>query len=164
MNQEVITQRATNKMHMNLSTLKLGLIFFWAFWLNLTFLTNAFDGMKVLKVLPEEWKFASGNHAAIARATSAYSVPAWVNGLLFLGTTLWEGLASFLFWISFLSFLRSGFADLSHANTAFAFSLALWAVMILADEVFKVYRLVRTHMLIFVCQGITLLIIYALPG
>ncbi len=153
-----------SSMPIGLVTLKLGLIFFWASWLTLTVLTNVFDGLKVLKVLPEEWKFSSGNYAAIARATSAYSVPAWVNGLLFMGATLWEGLVSFLFWISFLSYLGSGFTDLSHANTAFGFSLALWAAMILADEIFKAYRLVRTHMLIFVCQGITLLIIYVLPG
>jgi hypothetical protein len=151
-------------MQVSLSILKLGLMFFWASWLTLTFVTNFFDGLKVLKVLPEEWKFASGNYAAIARATSSYSVPDWLNGLLFVGSTLWEGLAGFLFWISFLSYLRSGFTNLSHTNTAFTFSLALWAAMILADEIFKAYRLVRTHMLIFVCQGITLLIIYALPG
>jgi hypothetical protein len=144
--------------------IKLGLIFFWASWLTLTFITNVLDALKVLKVLPEEWKFASGNYAAIARATSSYSFPGWLNGLLFGGTTLWEGLASFLFWVSFLSYLRSGFTDLSWANTAFAVSLALWGAMILADEIFKAYRLVRTHMLIFACQAITLLIIYALPG
>lgn len=151
-------------MQVNLSILKLGLIVFWASWLTLTSVTNVFDGLKVLKMLPEKWKFASGNYAAIARATSSYSFPAWLNGLLFMGATLWEGLASFLFWISFLGYLRSGFTDLSHANTAFAFSLALWAAMILADEIFKAYRLVRTHMIIFACQGITLLIINALPG
>lgn len=151
-------------MQVDLSILKLGLIFFWASWLTLTFVTNVLDGLKVLKMLPEEWKFASGNYAAIARATSSYSFPDWLNGLLFMGATLWEGLASSLFWVSFLVYLRSGFTDLSHATTAFAFSLALWAAMILADEIFKAYRLVRTHMIIFACQGITLLLIYALPG
>jgi hypothetical protein len=150
-------------MQVDPSILKLGLIFFWASWLTLTFVTNVFDGMKVLKLLSEEWKFASGNYAAIARATSTYSFPDWLNSLLFLGATLWEGLASLLFWISFLGNLRPGFTDLSSINAAYGFSLALWAAMILADEIFKAYRLVRTHMLIFVCQGITLLIIYALP-
>jgi hypothetical protein len=151
-------------MQLDPSILKLGLILFWASWLSLTFVTNVFDGLKILKVLPEEWKFASGNYMAIARATSSYSFPDWLNFLLFLGATLWEGLAACLFWFSFISYLRSGFGDLSRANMAFGFSLALWATMILADEIFKAYRLVRTHMIIFACQGITLLIIYALPG
>ncbi len=37
--------------------IKIGLVFFWSLWLTIVFLTNLFEGLQYLRVLPEGWKF-----------------------------------------------------------------------------------------------------------
>ena len=150
-------------MQIDLPTLKLGLIFFWALWLSLVFLSNSLDGLKALGVLPQGWRFSSKNYGAVVKATSIYSAPEWLAGLLFLGVTAWEGLSGALFWRAFQSGLKSGMAARPEVSTAFAVSLGLWAAMILADEIFRTYDLARTHLLIFAAQIVSLLAIYLLP-
>jgi hypothetical protein len=151
-------------MQIDLVTLKLGLLFFWAAWLSLVFLSNSLDGLKALGVLPQSWRFSSKNYKAVVKATSIYSSPKWLAGLLFLGVTAWEGLSCALFWRSFQSGLKSGIAARPEVSTAFMISLGLWAAMILADEIFRTYDLAHTHLLIFVAQIVSLLAIYLLPS
>ncbi|MCL4304164.1 MAG: hypothetical protein KJ077_51250 [Anaerolineae bacterium] len=147
-----------------LTTLKLGLLFFWAAWFSLVFLTNLCAGLKALGVLPEPWRFASKNYQAIRDATESYAAPGWLPGLLFAGVILWQGLAVFLFWQAALHSLQSGMLDLDAATPAFAISLGLWAAFMLADEIFKVYDGESTHLLIFLVQLVTLVSLYILPA
>ena len=150
-------------MQIDLPTLKLGLIVFWALWLSLVFLSNSLDGLKALGLLPQRWRFSSKNYGAVVKATSIYSAPEWLAGLLFLGVTAWQGLSGALFWRAFGSSLKSGVLGRPEVSTAFAISLGLWAAMILADEIFRTYDLARTHLLIFVAQVVSLLAMYLLP-
>ena len=84
-------------MDLNLVTLKLGLVSFWGLWLLIVFLTNLFEGLKLLRIVPPYWKFASQNFQAVAQATGAYHAPPWVPQLLFLGVLLWQFVALMLF-------------------------------------------------------------------
>src|SRR3954470_6838379 len=77
--------------------LKRILLGFWAAWLTVVLATNAADAAKALGLLGEGWALASGNYRLVAEATSRYGMPAWVNGLLFLGVLLWQGVAAVLF-------------------------------------------------------------------
>jgi hypothetical protein len=149
-------------MQIDLATLKLGLLFFWGLWLSLVFVSNSLDGFKALGWLPQHWRFSSKNYGAVVKATSIYSAPKWLAGLLFLGVTAWQGLSGALFWRAFGSGLKSGMLARPEVSTAFAISLGLWAAMILADEIFRTYDLARTHLLIFVAQIVSLLAIYLL--
>lgn len=147
-----------------LTTLKLGLLFFWTTWFSLVLLTNLFAGLKALGVLPEPWRFASKNYQAIQDATESYVTPSWLPGLLFAGVILWQGLAVFFFWQAALRSLGFGMLDLDAATPAFAVSLGLWAAFMLADEIFKVYEGESTHLLIFLAQLVTLVGLYVLPS
>jgi hypothetical protein len=115
-------------MDVNLATLKSGLVLFWAAWLTIVCLTNILAGLKALGILPEGWKFASGNYQAVLDTVSTYSWPAWSAGLLFLGVIAWQALAVFLFWRAFLG------SGAGAVVAAFAASLGLWAAFMLADE------------------------------
>ena len=84
-------------MSMELLTLELALLLFWAAWFSIVFLTNLFGGLKALGVLPESWRFASKNYEAVAKATSIYAAPSWVPPLLFAGVVLWQLLAAALY-------------------------------------------------------------------
>jgi hypothetical protein len=149
-------------MVIGLAILKQGLVFFWSVWITLAFVTNGFDGLKVAGVLPDGWKFASGNYAYIDDATDKYAVPGWLTGLLFAGVLVWEGLAVVLYWIGFSSYVGDG--GLGGITTALAVTIALWAAFMIADEVFRIYEQQTTHVLLFISQMVTLLALYVLPG
>src|SRR6266852_9190868 len=78
--------------------LKRVLLFFWAVWLNVVFLSNLADALKGMGVLSEAWAFASGNLKFIKETTIRYGTPDLANALLFGGVILWEGVATLLFW------------------------------------------------------------------
>ncbi|HVN54186.1 MAG TPA: hypothetical protein VMT46_07635 [Anaerolineaceae bacterium] len=150
-------------MGINLIFIKLGLMTFWATWLTVEFLTNLFDDMKVVGVLPTGWKFASKNYEAISNVTSIYNTPRWVNGFLFLGVIVWQGLAGLLFWRATIGFLRMGPASYGDLYLAFAVSLGLWGAIMIADEIFQNHDQLRSHLAIFIAQIVTLLAIHLLP-
>ncbi len=149
-------------MQLSLSTLKRGLLFFWAAWLTIIFLTNLFDLLKQLGILDTGWAFASGNFGFMQATTALYATPDAIVTLLFIGVIVWEGLAAGLLWRAFVGF-RAGSGALARVNTAFAFSLALWAAFMLADELLMAYDVEATHMRILTSQIVTLLAIHLLP-
>jgi hypothetical protein len=150
-------------MNVDISTLKLGLVVFWSLWITVVFLTNLFEGLKILSVLPEDWPFASGNYKYVSEATSAYALPPWATGLLFLGVIGWEGTATVLFWRAVARYIGVGSSAIEFVNTAFSVSIGLWAAFMLADELFRAYRQQTTHVLLLIGQLVSLLAIHVLP-
>ena len=75
---------------MTMFTLKIGLVFFWSMWQLIVFMTNLFEGLKVLRIVPPYWKFASQNYQAVAQATGAYKAPPWIPQLLFFAVLVWQ--------------------------------------------------------------------------
>ena len=68
--------------------LKRLLLFFWAVWLSIVFLSNLTDAAKGLDLLGESWTFASGNWKLLQETTARYRIPVVVNALLFAGVLL----------------------------------------------------------------------------
>ena len=150
-------------MIISLTTLKIGLVFFWSLWLSIVFLTNFFEGLKHLGWLPENWKFASQNFQLIQKTMRVYQPPGWLPAVLFIGVILWQALAFLLFWNAFRLLLVSGLSALPQVNTAFAVSLALWAAFMVSDEVFCAYEQQSSHVSLFLAQLLTLLALHLLP-
>jgi hypothetical protein len=84
-------------MEVSLFTLKLALLLFWAAWFAMVFLTNLLSGLKAAGMLGKEWKFASTNYEAVAKAVAIYDAPPWVPRLLFSGVVVWQFIAATLF-------------------------------------------------------------------
>jgi hypothetical protein len=118
---------------LDLLTLKQGILLLWAVWMTLVVILNVFDAFKVAKLLPDTWKFASGNHWYIAEVTKIYGTPAWANIVLLWGAILWEALCATLLWMALATFNGSSYALI---NAAFVVGLALWAMFMLLDEIF----------------------------
>jgi hypothetical protein len=140
--------------------LKTGLVFFWALWLSIVFLTNLFAGLKHLSLLPPGWKFASENDQMIQKAVAVYNPPAWLADLLFLGVVIWEGAAAAFLWNALRLMLDTGLAGLPAVDTAFAVLLGLWAALMIANEVFLDYPNQATQLMIFIAQLATLVAIH----
>jgi hypothetical protein len=147
-------------MQIDLLILKFGLLLFWSVWLTFVFLSNSFEALKLMRIAPESWKFASDNYSAIAKATSVYACPEWLNSLLFGGVIIWQGLAGLLYWITLANLIGSGRINLGLVNSAFAASLSLWAAFIIADEILKNYEGETSHLQIFIAQLLSLLALH----
>ncbi len=145
-----------------INIIKTGLVFFWSLWLTIVFLTNLFEGLQHLRVVPESWKFVSQNYEMIQKTVAIYHPPAWLAGLLFLGVLAWQGLALALLWTAFARLAFSGMAALSQVDTAFAVLLALFGAFMIADEIFRAYDNQAGHMQIFIAQLATLLAVHLL--
>ena len=144
-------------------TLKIGLVFFWSMWQLIVFMTNLFEGLKVLRIVPPYWKFASQNYQAVAQATGAYKAPPWIPRLLFFGVLVWQLGTLILFGRAVISMLFHRTFLLGPSTEAFAASLSLLAAFMIADEIFKQYDVERAHVLFFTAQLITLLALHILP-
>jgi hypothetical protein len=146
----------------NVILLKRLLLFFWAVWFTVVFLTNLADGGKVLGLLDGSWAFASGNWKVIRETTARYGIPTAVNAILFAGVILWEAVAAVLFWRAGYSFRGSNSARRA-VHLAFSASLLLWGAFLVADEVLIAYALEGTHLRLFVAHLVTLLAVELLP-
>jgi hypothetical protein len=142
--------------------LKRLLLLFWAVWFTVVFLTNLADAGKGLGLLDESWDFASGNWKFMQETTARYKTPAGVNGVLFAGVIIWEGIATMLFWRVGWSFRGRGSGSKA-VYLAFTTSLTLWAAFLVADEVCIAYAVAGTHLRLFVAHLVTLLAVELLP-
>src|SRR4029453_12287242 len=100
-----------------------------------------------------------GNYARMVETTQKYALPRWLTALLFLGVVLWQGLAAGLFWGAIGAFQGMHGPGLERLHTAFGVSLALWAALMLADELLLVYEVEAPHMRIFMAQLMSLLVL-----
>jgi hypothetical protein len=144
-------------------TFKLGLLSFWSLWHAIVLLTNLFEGLKVLHVLPARWTFASKNYDAIVRATAKYRPAPWIPRLLFSGVVLWQLLILVAFGWAMVASFGSGPMDLDLANMAFGLSLSLLAAFIIADELCTEYDTEHGHILFFIAQLVTVIALAVLP-
>jgi hypothetical protein len=144
-------------------TFKLGLLTFWSLWHGIVLLTNLFEGLKVVRVLPARWTFASKNYDAIVRATEKYHPAPWIPRLLFSGVLIWQFLILVGFGWAIIAAVRSGRMDLDHVSVAFGLSLSLLAAFIIADELCTEYDTEHGHILFLIAQLVTVIALAVLP-
>jgi hypothetical protein len=144
---------------MSLSVIKRGLLIFWAAWTGLVFSSNAADGLKELRVLPESWVFASGNFNLMMKVTAIYHQPEWIVVTLFGGVIGWQAVGTWVYW-------RAAVKPSAGARilSAFGINLALWAAFMIADEVFLAYPMENVHRAVFTAQLLTLIVVWMLEG
>ena len=143
------------------STIKTGLVLFWAIWLTLVTLTNFADAMRQLDVLPSDFKLASYNFDLVQKTVGAHGIPTSVAGVLFAGVILWELLGSILFWRAWRVMWRHGNGAAAEVAQAFAVSLALWAAFLIATEALVNYETAATHKTTLIAQLASLLVVRA---
>jgi hypothetical protein len=132
--------------------LKTALLFFWATWFTIVFLTNTFSAMRAAGRLPPGWKFASKNYEMVVKAVSLYQAPAWVPRLLFAGVIAWQLVAAALFWYAI--------ADVAVADAAFTAGILLFAAFMIADELTLKYAMEQPHELLFIAQLASLIVMH----
>lgn len=87
--------------------IKKAVLLIWALWGFFVSLSNICDGLKTIGILPDSFKFVSGNFSYIQAATQIYAFPIWLNAILFILVILWEVTLSFFFFKAFLKIKES---------------------------------------------------------
>ncbi len=147
-----------------LATLKPRVILFWALWLTVVVVTNILNAVQALGMLPETFKFVSGNWQWINQTMDPLGVPRALQAFMFAGVIAWELLAALLFWRAFADYRNRPLAQERITIAACAVNLALWAAFQVLDEVFLAYQPEGVHRVIFGNQILTLLMLYVLPS
>jgi hypothetical protein len=142
---------------------KLGLLLFWGVWYFIAFCTNVCECFARLRVLPNAWRFASGNLQGVSHAVKTYSASPWLPWLLFSGVLCFQLFLVFLFGWAIIS-SGAGSLNSQAINAAFCAGLALWAAFMLTDEIFKQYDVEHSHVLFFIAQLVTFISFYVLPS
>ena len=120
--------------------LKRGILSFWSVWFTVVFASNAADALLALGWLPESWPFASGNAVLVGQAVAAYGLGPHIAALFFTAVVAWQLIATVLFWTAVAEKPPATVSLSSRASSAFGVSLAFWGALLVADEVFLVYR------------------------
>jgi hypothetical protein len=141
------------------STLRSGLVLFWALWLTIVTVTNLTDALKQLGLLPDEWKFASYNYALVVETVGAFGVPASIAAALFGGVILWQAVAAGLLWRAFSVLRLGGDGHAAEVTQAFVVNLALWSAFLIATELTVNYVTAGTHKGTLLAQLATLLVL-----
>jgi hypothetical protein len=142
---------------------KLGLLVFWTLWFGVTSATNLGCALKVLKMLPRAWKFASDNYRAVAGAVSTYNSTQRFAPALFFAVILWQVAGLFLFARASALTWSGGMIAYAASGAAFASGCALWAAFMLADEIFLQYERQALHAMLFIAQLASYIALYTLP-
>ncbi|MGH2448141.1 MAG: hypothetical protein ACRDFS_06005 [Chloroflexota bacterium] len=143
--------------------LKRGILLFWSLWTSLVVVTNVFGLLKALGILARSFPLSSGNYMLLARTTGVYGTPAWVDQVLLILVILWELGCAVLFWRGLLRFASGRPGRWRAVYLAFAALLALFAVFILSDEIFRAYRIEGSHRGIATLLLASLLALQLLP-
>jgi hypothetical protein len=152
------------KREMTMSAINRMLLFFWAVWLSIVAATNVLNGLQVLTVLPESFRFVSGNWQAINHVMDPLRVPSGLQAFLFVSVIGWETLAAVLYWWATATYGGRPLAREKPTLCACSVNLDLWAAFQILDEVFVAYQLEDVHRLIFLVQLGTLLRLQLSPN
>jgi hypothetical protein len=136
----------------------------WALWSAVVTLSNFFDVFRSLGMLPDWFKFVSGNFGYIQSATSIYLFPVWLNAVLFGLVIILEALMSYHF---FKAFAGVNLGREGVVYTPFVFGLSLFGGFLVTDELLIAYdrlgSIEQTHLAIFVAMMVSLLAVTLLP-
>lgn len=113
-------------------------------------------------VLPSSWAFSSGNADLVYQSTQLYSLPVAAAVVLFTLVVVGELTVAALFWRAVRSQGQSPPGPASDATAAFGAGLAFFGAMLLADEIFVVYRVADiavTHWGVFIAQLVSMMVV-----
>jgi hypothetical protein len=140
------------------------ILLFWAAWLSVVLTTNILNALEVLGVVPESFKFVSGNWQWINQVMDPLGVPRGLQTVMFVSVIGWEALAAILYWYAVMTYRGRPLIQEKAAIWACGVNLGLWAAFQVLDEVFLAYEPEKVHRVIFINQVVTLLALHLRPG
>ncbi len=151
-------------MNVNEKLLKKTILLIWASWSAFVTLSNICDGIKTLGLLPDNFRFVSGNFGYIQSATQIYAFPVWFNGFLFVMVILWEAVMCYYFFKAFLKFDN---LKVNLLILPFWFGIVLFGGFLVMDEFLITYdrlgAIEQSHLGFLVGMLVSLLVVRLIP-
>ncbi len=145
--------------------LKKIIILIWSLWILIVALSNVADALRNTGILPDHFKFVSGNFGYIQAATQIYNFPVWLNAVLFLLAIILEILMCVFF---FKLFFKMKEGNDALVNPPFFFGVVLFGGFLIMDEFLIAYDrlggIEQNHFTIFTALIASYLLIKLLPG
>ena len=132
-------------MTITLVTFKRILIWFWAIWWLLAFLTDFLGGLKELGVIAATW-LPHTNYPFLVKSLAPYDVPGWLPPFLFVGIITWSFLSTILLTIAAVTPLEPESRWRERVNIGFIVPLGLWLAFFIADQIVMLFNLEENHM------------------
>lgn len=132
----------------------------------MVFSSNLCDALRQTGVIPDTWRFVSGNFALVYQAIEIYGLLGGWAAVFFGGVIVAQLSAAILFWRAFLD--RDATTTLHHPKVIGAFSVAIgiFGAFLICDELFIVYdrlpAIGTTHLLVLCALLLSFLTISAL--
>ncbi len=152
----------TNK-YFGIFYLKMGLLLFWTLWFTLAFFSNLFDLLQTYHIFTSI-SFHSGNWKALASVISIYHMSPLVLSILFYCDLFAEVIILFLLVKSIFYFYRHNNNYWKYVNLAFIFSIGLWCVFIIMEEIFIAYAFEATHIRLCIFEILSLFVFHLLSS
>ncbi len=137
------------------------ILFFWAFYFSIIFITNSFDVVKHFGIMPKWWKLTSGNYNFLVRVSSAYKLTNRSLMLMFIAVILIELAAAIYFWKAILSSPEQ-ISDLVYIP--FSISLFMFGGFIIIDEIFLSFLAEENHFRIFMALIVSMIFVRSFVG
>ena len=151
---------------MNISDklLKRIILLTWALWSAFVTLSNICDGLKTLGILPDWFRFVSGNFGYIQAATQIYYFPVWLNAILFITVISWEATLCLFF---FKAFIKYNEDNSPLILKPFLYGIILFGGFLVMDEFLITYdrlgAIEQSHLTFFMGMLISFLTIRLIP-
>jgi len=137
------------------------ILFFWAFYFSIIFITNSFDVLKHFGIMPNSWKLTSGNYNFLVRVSSAYKLTNRSLMPMFIAVILIELVTAIYFWKAILS-SPDQISDLVYIP--FSISLFMFGGFIIIDEIFLSFLAEENHFRIFMALIVSLILVRNFVG
>lgn len=149
-------------MTVSLKAFKRLLVWFWALWWFLAFLTDFIGGLKEIGLVAATW-LPYSNYPDLVSSLAPYGVPAWLPAILFVGILAWSLLSTVLLVLAATTPLQPEARWRRRVDAAFIVSLGLWLAFFIADQVVMKFGLEENHMVQGGLQLLCFLAIRLLP-
>jgi len=136
------------------------IIIFWSIWWLTIIWTDSVSVLSHLGYLTSPW--AIDRYSSFVEILNIYSLPFWVDALLYLSIILWSILLTILFFFTALNLRKETFVWMKYAKISFILSMILWFMLILADQIIMKYDIENLHMIQGGFQLICFLSLYIL--
>ncbi len=132
-------------MTISLAAFKRLLVWFWAVWWLLAFLTDALGGLKQIGLVAAAW-LPHTNYPFLVSSLAPYAVPTWVPAFLFVGIIAWSFLSTVLLGLAAVTPRAPEDRWRRRVDTGFIVSLGLWLAFFIADQIVMNFDLEENHM------------------
>jgi hypothetical protein len=138
------------------------LLFFWAIWWAIAFLTDLLGGFKHMSLITTSW-IANTNYPFLVNSLKIYPMADFIPVVLYILIIIWSLLSCATFIWSLMGTKTNQANWMKRVDIAFITSLSFWLTFFIADQIILNFDLEQNHMVQGGFELLSYLAFYILP-